>query len=97
MIRNPEAFKTPLFLNDVRHGTTKLHRFLGSMIVGYLQEEACRAAEDWEAEEASREGKEERAAVEGSAEVDGFKWPGVEQLGMVPKVRLPVPPFSRLY
>ncbi|BGP44673.1 hypothetical protein JCM10450v2_000487 [Rhodotorula kratochvilovae] len=41
MIRDPELAQ-PLFLGDQRHGTAKVHRFLGSMVVGYLQEELCR-------------------------------------------------------
>ncbi|GAA6049525.1 hypothetical protein JCM3770_000830 [Rhodotorula araucariae] len=41
MIRDP-ALAQPLFLGDVRHGTARVHYFLGSMVVGYLQEERCR-------------------------------------------------------
>lgn len=44
MIRD-HSLKKPWFLGDERHGTARLHRFLGSMVVGYLMEERCRVGE----------------------------------------------------
>lgn len=44
MIRD-HSLKKPWFLGDERHGSTRLHRFLGSMVVGYLMEERCRVEE----------------------------------------------------
>ncbi|GAA5974925.1 hypothetical protein JCM21900_006490, partial [Sporobolomyces salmonicolor] len=44
MIREP-ARAGALFNGDTRHGSTKLHRFLGSMVVAYLQQERCRLDE----------------------------------------------------
>ncbi|GAA5857092.1 hypothetical protein JCM8547_007953 [Rhodosporidiobolus lusitaniae] len=87
MIHNP-GLKKPLFLDDVRHGTTKLHRFLGSMIVGYLQEEGCRATESWLGEDDSTadiilDGNEEKRGEE-----DRFEWPGADELGTVPRVKM---------
>lgn len=36
------ALAEPFFLGDERHVTARVHRFLGSMVVGYLMEERCR-------------------------------------------------------
>ncbi|GEM06223.1 capsular related protein, Esterase, SGNH hydrolase-type domain containing [Rhodotorula toruloides] len=44
MIRD-HSLKKPWFRGDERHGSTRLHRFLGSMVVGYLMEERCRIDE----------------------------------------------------
>ncbi|GAA5891156.1 hypothetical protein JCM6882_006442 [Rhodosporidiobolus microsporus] len=91
MIRHPEL-KKPLFLGDVRHGSAKLHRFLGSMIVGYLQEERCRGEEAaWWADEGKKERRvrqEKRQDGEGEGEVEAFEWPGTEGLGEVPRVKM---------
>lgn len=43
MISEPSLAK-PFFLGDQRHVSAKVHRFLGSMVVGYLMEEQCRLA-----------------------------------------------------
>ncbi|GAA5899107.1 hypothetical protein JCM5296_005746 [Sporobolomyces johnsonii] len=50
MIRDP-ALVGPLFNGDKRHGSAKLHRFLGSMVVAYLQQERCRLDEPAEGEQ----------------------------------------------
>ncbi|GAA5992048.1 hypothetical protein JCM10908_000717 [Rhodotorula pacifica] len=41
MIEDPTLVK-PFFLGDERHVSARVHRFLGSMVVGYLMEERCR-------------------------------------------------------
>ncbi|GAA5827032.1 hypothetical protein JCM11251_002213 [Rhodosporidiobolus azoricus] len=89
MIRNPEL-KAPLFLGDVRHGSAKLHRFLGSMIVGYLQEERCRGQEAlWWADQKRKEKRQEGEVVaEAETNMEGFVWPGMEALGQVPRVKM---------
>jgi len=76
MIRDP-ALAAPLFLGDLRHGTKIVHRFLGSMVVGYLQEERCRA---------ERAGLEERRERRGEDVSEA--WLGRDGLGKVPPVRL---------
>ncbi|GAA5968700.1 hypothetical protein JCM8115_003687 [Rhodotorula mucilaginosa] len=43
MIADP-ALAKPFFLGDQRHASARVHRFLGSMVVGYLMEERCRLA-----------------------------------------------------
>lgn len=43
MIADP-ALAKPFFLGDQRHASARVHRFLGSMLVGYLMEERCRVA-----------------------------------------------------
>lgn len=43
MIADP-ALAEPFFLGDQRHASARVHRFLGSMVVGYLMEERCRLA-----------------------------------------------------
>ncbi|GAA5838336.1 hypothetical protein JCM9279_003207 [Rhodotorula babjevae] len=76
MIRDP-ALAQPLFLGDLRHGTKIVHRFLGSMVIGYLQEERCRA---------ERAGLEERR--ERRDEDVAEAWLGRDGLGKVPPVKL---------
>ncbi|GAA6004465.1 hypothetical protein JCM10207_000738 [Rhodosporidiobolus poonsookiae] len=70
----------PLFLGDARHGGTKLHRFLGSMIVGYLEEETCRMQE--------AVADEQRKQKRGLERDDGWVWPSRDSLGKVPKVKM---------
>lgn len=41
MIQDP-TLAEPFFLGDERHVSARVHRFLGSMVVGYLMEERCR-------------------------------------------------------
>ncbi|GAA6039001.1 hypothetical protein JCM8097_000149 [Rhodosporidiobolus ruineniae] len=96
MIRDP-SLREPLFLSDVRHGSVKVHRFLGSMIVGYMQQELCRIdplvldGPEEEIEEADIDLTEEEQArrwrrkrgLEGE-----FAWPTAEGLGEVPRVKM---------
>ncbi|KPV78304.1 uncharacterized protein RHOBADRAFT_40851 [Rhodotorula graminis WP1] len=76
MIRDP-ALAEPLFLGDLRHGTQVVHRFVGNMVVGYLQEEQCRA---------ERLGLEEHD--DGRDEDVAKAWLGRDGLGKVPSVKL---------
>ncbi|GAA6004433.1 hypothetical protein JCM10207_000725 [Rhodosporidiobolus poonsookiae] len=88
MIRN-NLLEGPLFKGDPRHVTTLGHRFIGSMIVGYLQEEACRAQVSVEKEEEQKdEAEDRRKGKRALGRPEGWAWPDAETLGQVPKVKM---------
>ncbi len=77
MMADP-ALVVPWFNGDQRHIAKPLHEMLGAMVAAYFQEEGCRLERY-----GNYDAMKERWAVQGG---ESGMWPGMEQLGQVPKV-----------